>query len=106
MNEIHRNMVKWQPFNSLINSKELLNGILKEKRKVKKPNLSEEDITNMENKIIDAYFMQNTINITYYQNGNLLKVKSKIKKIDQVYKMIYLDNLRLLFNQIIAIELE
>lgn len=80
MNEYHRNMVKWQPFNSLINGKEIVNSILKEKTKINKPNISEEDIATIEEKIITAYFMQATVNIAYYKNGNILKIKSKIKK--------------------------
>lgn len=99
-----RGMIKWQPFNSVVNNKELINSLMKEKAKVKPPAKSEEEINALEEKIIDAYFMQEKINITYYQNGFIKKVSGTIKKIDHVYKMIYLENQRLLFHQIITIE--
>lgn len=101
-----RGMIKWQPFNSVINNKTILNSILKEKAKVKKPIISEEEIDELEHKLIEAYYMKSKIDITYYKNETLLHVKGTIKKIDQVYKMIYLENTKLLFNQIITIELD
>lgn len=99
-----RGMIKWQPFNSLINGNEVINSILKEKEKIKKPIISEEEKNEIEAKIIDAYFTQIIVNITYFKNGNLTKVEGRIKKIDQVYKLVYLNELKLLFNQIISIE--
>lgn len=99
-----RGIIKWQPFNSLINGNEVINSILKEKEKIKKPIISEEEKSEIEAKIIDAYFTQIIVNITYFKNGNLTKVEGKIKKIDQVYKLVYLNELKLLFNQIISIE--
>ena len=65
---------------------------------------SEEEQKIIEEKIIEALYCQTTIIITYYQNGFLLKTKSKIKKIDSIYKTIYLENhTKLLFNQILKI---
>ena len=46
----------------------------------------------LEEKIIEAYYCQNPIIITYYKDGFLIKVKSTIKKIDSIYKTIYLNN--------------
>lgn len=101
-----RGIIKWLPFNSVINNKSVINSLIKEKTKIKKPIISEEEINTLEEKIIEAYYTQNLLDITYYKNGYLLKTKGKIKKIDQVYKLIYLDNnLSLLFNQIIEIKL-
>lgn len=99
-----RGMIKWQPFNSVINNKTMLNSILKEKRKIKKPELSDDEIEKLEDKLIVSYYTHISISITYYQDGYLLKTTSKIIKIDQIYKKVYLDNHKiLLFKQIVAI---
>ena len=99
-----RGMIKWAPFNSLINSQYLINSLVFEKTKINKPTISEEEQKIIEEKIIEALYCQTTIIITYYQNGFLLKTKSKIKKIDSIYKTIYLENhTNLLFNQILKI---
>ena len=94
-------MVKWMPFNSLMNGRIIVNNLLDEKSKIKMPILSDDEIGEIENNIINAYYTQNKIIITYYKNGYLLKTKSLIKKIDYTRKIIYLDNnINLLFRQI------
>ncbi|MFR5856232.1 MAG: YolD-like family protein [Bacilli bacterium] len=96
-----RGMIKWMPFNSLMNGRIIVNNLLDEKSKIKMPILSDDEIGEIENNIINAYYTQNKIIITYYKNGYLLKTKSLIKKIDYTRKIIYLDNnINLLFRQI------
>ena len=95
-----RGMIKWVPFNSVVNSQKIVKEILKERQKIVLPEISLEDEENIEKNIINAYYTKSITNIVYYENGYLYKITSKIKKIDQVYKMIYLDNKRLLFKQI------
>ncbi len=96
-----RGMIKWMPFNSLMNGRVIVNNLLDEKSKIKMPVLSEDEIGEIENNIINAYYTQNKIIVTYYKNGYLLKTKGIIKKIDYTHKIIYLDNnINLLFRQI------
>lgn len=101
-----RGMIKWQPFNSVVSNKVVINAILKEKNKIKMPLISDDEMSFLESEIIDAYYKEVPVNITYFQNGLLLNIKSKIIKIDQVYKMVYLNNKRLLFKQIVDIKEE
>ena len=96
-----RGMIKWMPFNSLMNGRTVINNLMNEKNKIKMPILSEDEKQELENKIINAYYTKDKIIITYYKNGYLLKNKSYIKKIDYTYKIIYLENnINLLFRQI------
>ena len=107
MNNLDRGIIKWQPFNSLLNGKYLINSLLIEKSKITKPLLSEEEQSELEKKIIESYYYQNVVFISYYKEGYIFKTKSKIKKIDLVYKTIYLENkTKLLFNQILKIKFE
>ena len=99
-----RGMIKWAPFNSLINSQYLINSLVFEKTKINKPTISEEEQKIIEEKIIEAYYCRNKVLITYYKDGYLLKTKASIEKIDSIYKTIYLSNqLKLLFKQIYKI---
>ena len=43
MNKNDRGIIKWQPFNSLINGKLVINSLLLEREKINKPIISEED---------------------------------------------------------------
>ena len=100
-----RGMKKWMPFNSLMNGRLIVNSLIIEKGKIEKPMISEEEQKELEEKIIEAYYCQSIVVITYYKDGFLRKVKSSIKKIDSVYKTIYLNNeLKLLFKQICNIK--
>ncbi len=103
MPKFDRGMIKWQPFDSVIEGSKVKKQIMHEKEKIDKPVLSEEEIYELEQKIINAYYLQTEININYYQNGYIKNIKSKIKKIDYIYKIIYLNNQKLLFNQILFI---
>ena len=99
-----RGMIKWAPFNSLMNPRKTINSLLIERGKIEKPQISEEKQKALEEKIIESYYCQSLVLITYYKDGFLLKVKSKIKKIDSVYKTIYLENQnKILFKQIFNI---
>ena len=98
-----RGMIKWLPFNSLVNNKEVLYSIVHEKERKEKPVLSPDEITKIENKIIDAYYMKSLVLITYFKGGFFYKEKGIIKKIDNVSKLVYLNNLKHLFNQITGV---
>ncbi len=105
MNNFDRGIIKWQPFESLESSNQIIKSLILEKRKITKPILSEEEITEIEDKIVEAYYSKENITIYYYKNGLINSLKTKITKIDHVYKMIYLNNnLRLFFKQIVAVK--
>lgn len=101
-----RGIIKWQPFESLTSSKQIINSLLKEKSKITKPIISEEETTIIEENILEAFYSNINITIFFYKDGFIKKITSKIIKIDQVYKLIYLNNnLKLFFNQIIKVTL-
>ena len=106
MNNFDRGIIKWQPFESLTSSKQIIQNLILEKSKIAKPILSEEEIMTIENTIIDAYYSSEELIISYFKDGFIKKINCKIKKIDRVYKMVYLtNNFKLFFNQIIKVEL-
>ena len=98
-----RGMIKWQPFDSVISGKSVVQSLLLEKQKIKKPILSDEELQDLEEKIINALHSQETISLQFYKNGYIRTITGQINKIDRVYKTIYLNSTRLLFNQIISI---
>ena len=50
----NRNAIKWAPFNSVINGNYIMNMIVKEKSRIVKPDLSEEQINEFENLIKES----------------------------------------------------
>ena len=80
----------WMPFNSLFDGnqeKEKMNIF-----KFDKPVLSDEQITLIENTIIEAYTESVPVVVTHYQKYNFIKSEGLITKIDSIKKNITLNN--------------
>lgn len=102
MNE--RGMVKWAPFNAVINGKTVLLTIMEEKSKINKPILSEDQIIELENIIIDAYQKSIDVEITYYKDNKSNKLIGQITKLDSVNKKIIVNyRIPIYFHNIIHI---
>ena len=87
-----RGMIKWAPFASVVDSKTLVNEILEEKSKIKKPILSEDKFESIEEDILYSYKNEEYINIEYFKNGKIYKIKEKVLKINTFSKELILSN--------------
>ena len=106
MPEIHdRGMIKWQPVDSLLSTKKVAKEIINEKSKVAMPTLSEDQLLNIEEKVLEAYYNGETIRLVYYRKGTYYTKTSLIKYIDKYKKQLILnDGSILYFKQIVKIE--
>ena len=101
----NRGMVKWQPFSAIIPGNYLVNKILSTKNKIKKPELSEEQLKEIENFVLTSYTNQEPFHFYYFNNGKILSKYSFVKEINSISKKILLsDGTFLFFNQIIKIK--
>lgn len=99
-----RGIVKWAPFNSVINGNQLLDEINYERNRISKPVLSEEQIADLEENIITAYSEKSIINLYFYKNGCINIINGQITKLEPVNKIITINNkTRIYFNNIIDI---
>ena len=101
----NRSQAKWAPFNSVVPGKEMVSDVLKRKNVVKMPILSEDQINELENKLINSYNNQNEIRIKYFRGGRYYLRKGIVVNIDVLGRKIILnDNYNLFFSQIIEIK--
>lgn len=106
MNKNDRGVIKWTPFNSIVNQRQMIDNLINEKNKTNKPKLSQEQIEKNEQLLIEAFYEQIKIKIDYFKEGFILSTYSEISNIDYTFKKIYLKNHKsLLFNQIIKISM-
>ncbi len=99
-----RGIIKWLPFESLVSSKQVIDSILHEKNKIKKPILSLEQQQEISEKLIEAFYEQDEVTLKIYKNGYIITLISFIKNIDYTYKKIVLNNdTKILFSQIVDI---
>ena len=98
-----RGMKKWAPYKSLKEQWSTLDDVHQEEQKIEKPTISNEEAEEI-NEILVNYHGQELI-ISYFRNGNILKEKSAIKKIDTFEKKLYLINRKVIkFNELISLE--
>ena len=100
-----RGMIKWQPFDSLTNTKKMKHELELNKHKIQMPSLSDDQLQEIEENIKEAYYNKDYINIKYYFNGTIINKKIKIKYINYNLKQIILsDNTLVYYKQIISVK--
>lgn len=100
---IDRGIIKWQPFDSCYSCGKILKDIYKQKNRNKLPTLSEDQLIELEEKILNAYHLNETISIKYFYNGSLYQKNGKINFINLQEKKLYINNCIIYFKQIIEV---
>lgn len=101
----NRGMIKWQPFSAVIPGNKIIDNLLKEKYKIKMPELSEEQINEFERLIIESYTNQENILLIIFRNGHLFKKNCIVSNINNITsKITFYDGSFVYFNQIINIK--
>ena len=98
-----RSYIKWAPFNSVINDKALINELIKQKRKIQKPTLSQDQIDYLNDKIFEAYTNHIKINLFIFKNENVIKLIGFVNNINVSKKYITFNKSHIYFNQILKI---
>ena len=101
---INRDIIKWQPYDSLVSSQKMINSIVNEKAKINKPILSSDQLNQLNDLIIEYFYEQINIIIKYYKNNNIYKTAGIIIDLNQSNKTITLNtNVKLHISQILQI---
>ena len=101
----NRSQAKWAPFNAVAPGAEMISDVLKRKYVVKMPILSDDQITEIENKLINSYNNQVKISIKYFRSGRYYLREGIVANIDVLGRKIALnDEYNIFFSQIIEIK--
>lgn len=95
--------IKWAPFNSVINDKEIKKELLFKHTKISKPILSEDQILDLNNKIFEAYTNNIEVNISYFKTNNIINKIGYINNINIDKKYIIFNKNIIYLNQILKI---
>jgi len=100
----NRSEIKWEPFDSLFHSKDVLNDLEKKKQYQKKPTLSTDELEVLDFQLQEAYHTQAAVKISYYYQGYIYTKIGVISKINKQNFQICFDNsTSLYFEQILSI---
>jgi hypothetical protein len=83
-----RKMMKWMPFNALLEQGEHLKELLDAKNKEEKPLLSDDQLAELNYDLEYAYISQKEVKIQYFKQYKRLEMTGYIHKIDVQNKMI------------------
>lgn len=101
---IDRKMIKYRPFNSVVNTKTLVNDVEKNRNTQLRPILSEDDYEEIEYNLLSAINTGTNIIINFYKDGYIYIIEGKVTSLDTYKKRILLNNnIHIYFNDVIKV---
>ena len=98
-------IIKWAPFNSVINNISIVNELNKKREKIIKPILSVDQIELLNEKIFESYINHLNIILFIYKNEKIIKLNGYINNINKYKKCITFNKNYIYFNQILKIDI-
>ena len=99
-----RGMIKWKPFNALLNNRDI-NDILKKRNMITKPIIMEDRIIEIDNLLKIAINENKIIKIKYFDKGKLKYISGNIRNINLIEKYILISSTRIYFKNLIKVEI-
>ena len=99
-----RGMIKWKPFNTLLNNRDI-NDILKKRNMITKPIIMEDRIIEIDNLLKIAINENKIIKIKYFDKGKLKYISGNIRNINLIEKYILISSTRIYFKNLIKVEI-
>ena len=99
-----RKMMKWMPFNALLAQGEHIGNLLTARTKTQMPDLSIDQLSELNYKLEVAYLFKNEVSITYFKDGDIYTIQGTITRTDIYNKLIFIDDSFVSALQIINIE--
>ena len=97
-----RGMKKWMPFRALKEQQIALEKLRKEKKKIPKPLISQEQARHIDHVL--HHHENREITFLYFEEGEIKTIKQKIRFISLEKRTLYGDQLNLKLNQIIDVD--
>ena len=86
-----RGMVKWQPFATIPEQYERIQQHIKNQNKVDKPILSDDQLNELNNTLIEKLYLNPSCEIKYYSNGYIKEIKGDLQKLDSLENKLYIN---------------
>lgn len=99
-----RGMIKWKPFNTLLNNRDI-NEIIMIRNKVEKPIIMEDRISEIDNLLKVAINENKEIRVKYFDKGELKYINGNIRNINTIEKYILINSIRIYFKNLIRVDI-
>lgn len=87
-----RGIIKWAPFDALVGFHGKLADMLYNKYKKQKPEIQEDKLEEMDRTLKHAIELNHEIEVSYFVDGYTKITYGKVKKIDQINRILILDS--------------
>ena len=98
-----RKMMKWMPFNALLEQGDHLKELLTARNQEEKPILSDDQLAELNYDLERAYISQEAIEVTYFKNYKRHKINGHIHQIDIQNKMVIINSEGLYAEEVLKI---
>lgn len=98
-----RGIIKWLPFDALTGFRTSINNLIKERNKVEKPVLLDDQIEILNIKLKEALKCNQEISLIYYEDGYFKEVSGKVTKIDLYEQVLFFNSLKIDFLKVLDI---
>lgn len=99
-----RELVKWQPFQAIIPGNRMVHDVLEQKNKISMPVLSDDQLYQIQERLLYSYQTQEKVQLIYFHGGRLYRKVGKVTEIDANQRRIVLNgHFFLFFSQIVEI---
>ncbi|MCK5762450.1 MAG: YolD-like family protein [Candidatus Izimaplasma sp.] len=100
-----RKMMKWMPFNALLEQSDYLKELLYGKTRKEMPILSPDQEQDLNYQLETAYLFNSQIIVSYFQDGDILEITGVITRTDLFNKIIFIGNTEISAKRIININI-
>lgn len=87
---VDRGIQKWASFSALTEQVDFIDSMYLDSMKCDIPILSEDELKELNNIIIDIAYNKDDVLITHYKNGVIVLYEGKISRLDNNYKRVYI----------------
>ena len=90
-----RKMMKWMPFNALLEQSDYLKELFNGKTRKEMPVLSPDQEADLNYQLEIAYLFKSQIVVSYFEDGDILEVEGTITRTDMFTKLIYINDTKI-----------
>ena len=98
----YRGMMKWLSYKSLSEQERYLAEMMGKKEEIEKPIISEDKAKEI-NEMLFSYAGEEVC-LYFYTHGKVKQSRGAIDRIDPIYKIIEMNNIRIGFSEIVSLE--
>ena len=100
-----RKMMKWMPFNALLEQGDYIRDLLEGREWIDMPVLSPDQEAELNYNLEQAYMLHQPVEVTYYDKHHLHMISGYIGRIDVHNRLLFVDNVSLSVHQITKIDI-